>query len=170
MTGGLRLPPNQKGGARLQTPSSNAYDPFVLDENDYHHESSFRRRPGPTTDELRNMRKQEKGGGYYPPVDAFDPFFVLDPDNYFGGSGLRGGRQLLAGSNSGSKGSLSSVSTEDDTAMLSGAYLPLAWFMIVVGGLWAMVLYKKSDKNRANAAQSESTMLREDDEWLIFRE
>jgi hypothetical protein len=162
MTGGLRLPPPQKIDHLFLTPSANAFDP-VEDENDYHHESSLRR-PG-ATDELRSRNLQEPGA-HRPPVDAFDPYFVLDADNYFRGSGLRGGRQLLAGSNSGS-GSLS-ASTEDDTAMLSGAYLPLAWGMIVLGGL-AMILYKKSDKSRVNAHR-ESTILHEDDEWLVFRD
>jgi hypothetical protein len=164
--GSLRLPPTQKEAPLFLTPSADAFEP-VVDENDYHQAISLRR-PG-TTDELRSKNLQEpalRGGAHRPPVDAFDPYFVLDADNYFRGSGLRGGRQLLAGSNSGS-GSLS-ASTEDDTAMLSGAYLPLAWGMIVLGGL-AMILYKKSDKSRVNAHR-ESTILHEDDEWLVFRD
>ena len=168
MTGGLlRLPTNQKG-ARL-----NAFDPFV-DENDHHHEIGLRR-PG-SNDELRNRdleKPARRGGGHpQPPVDAYEPFFVLDPDNFFfagspSAAGLRGGRRLLAGSNLG-PGSLSSASTADDKALLFWAYLP-----IVVGTL-AVIVYKKSDNKsrRANAhtGTRESTMLDEEDEWLVFRE
>jgi hypothetical protein len=161
MTGGLRISPNQKG-ARL-----NAFDPYVADESDYYHESSLRH-PG-TTDELTNTNLQEPplpGGVHQPPVDAFEPFFVLDPDNYFFGSssgGLRGGRQSLAGSHSG-PGSLS-ASTEDNEVMLISVCLSIAV------GVLAIILYKQSgNESKAKNAQRESTVLEEEDEWIVYRE
>ena len=105
-----------------------------------------------------------------PPVDAFDPFFVLDPDDFFfagSGGGLRGaGRRLLAGSNSG-PGSLL-ASSEEDQAMLLRACLPF-----VVGVLAAIVCKKLDNKSRrANAHTRESSTMRDedDDEWLVFRD